>query len=60
MKKTEDISYKQVQFIRDMDTRTFDERHAALPFVRDEDLPEWESWWNRTLTGLAPKNVSTN
>lgn len=57
MKKIENIVYKQVQTIRDNDTRTFDERHAALPFVRDEDLPDWEDWWNRTMNGLAPKNV---
>jgi len=41
--------YKQLQFITDSDTRTFEERLAALPFVRDEDLPEWEEWANRTL-----------
>lgn len=60
MKKSEDIVYKQVQSIRENDTRTYEQRHDALPFVRDEDLPEWEEWWNRTMTGLAPKNVTNN
>ena len=61
MKKSEDISYKQVQFIRDNDTRTLEERHAALPFVRDEELPEWESWWTRTMSGIShTKNVANN
>lgn len=57
MKKSEEITYKQVQFIRDNDTRSFDERHATLPFVREEELPEWEEWWNRTLGGLMHNNV---
>lgn len=57
--KNDEIVYKQVQFIGSNDTRSFDERHSSLPFVRDEDLPEWENWWNRTLSGLNPnKNVS--
>lgn len=57
--KNDEIVYKQVQFIGSNDTRSFDERHASLPFVRDEDLPEWENWWNLTLSGLNPnKNVS--
>jgi hypothetical protein len=41
--------YKQLQYINENDTRTFDERLAALPLVRDEDLPEWEEWANRTF-----------
>ena len=60
MKKNEEIVYKQVQFIRDNDTRTVEQRHNDLPFVRDEDLPEWEAWWNHTMSGLAPKNVYNN
>lgn len=60
MKKSEVITYKQVQYIRENDQRTYEQRHAALPFVRDEDLPEWEEWWDRTLTGLAEKNVINN
>lgn len=47
--KNEEKVYKQVQFIRDNDTRTFDERHDALPFVRDEDLPEWKNWWENMM-----------
>lgn len=60
MKKSEDNSYKQIQFVRENDTRTYEQRHATLPFVRDEDLPEWEEWWNRTMTGLTPKHVINN
>jgi len=41
--------YKQVQFIKDLDTRNFEERLSSLPFVRDEDLPEWEEWANRAF-----------
>lgn len=41
--------YKQLQFIQDDDVRTFEERMLVLPFVRDEDLPEWEEWANRTF-----------
>jgi hypothetical protein len=41
--------YKQMQWIKDTDTRSFDERMASLPFVRDEDLPEWEEWANRAF-----------
>lgn len=37
--------YKQVQFIGANDTRSFDERFKALPFVREEDLEEWKNWW---------------
>jgi len=35
---------KTVQLITDGDTRTVEERIKALPFVRDEELPEWEEW----------------
>jgi hypothetical protein len=41
--------YKQMQWIKDTDTRSFDERMASLPFVRDEDLPEWQEWANRAF-----------
>jgi hypothetical protein len=44
-----DGEYKQMQWIKDTDTRSFDERMASLPFVRDEDLPEWEEWANRAF-----------
>jgi hypothetical protein len=60
MKKSENIVYKQIQSIHENDTRTYEQRHATLPFVRDEDLPEWEAWWDRTMTRLAPKNVTNN
>jgi len=46
---TSEVDYKQVQKIMDNDTRSFDERMACLPFVRDEDLPEWEEWANRAF-----------
>jgi hypothetical protein len=38
-----------IQFISDNDIRTIDERIKALPFVRDDELPEWEEWWMRTM-----------
>lgn len=41
--------YKQLQYIGENDTRTFEERLAALPVIRDEDLPEWEEWAKRTF-----------
>ena len=41
--------YKQMQWIKDTDTRSFEERMASLPFVRDEDLPEWQEWANRAF-----------
>jgi hypothetical protein len=41
--------YKQMQWIKDTDTRSFEERMACLPFVRDEDLPEWQEWANRAF-----------
>jgi len=41
--------YKQVQYISENDTRTFEQRLAALPAIRDEDLPEWEEWAKRTF-----------
>ena len=41
--------YKQVQWIKEDDTRSFDDRMASLPFIRDEDLPEWEEWANRAF-----------
>jgi len=41
--------YKQMQWIKDTDTRSFDERMTSLPFVRDEDLPEWQEWANRAF-----------
>jgi hypothetical protein len=40
----DDFNMKQVQFIGDNDTRTLEERLKSLPFVRDEELPEWEEW----------------
>ena len=46
---TSDKEYKQVQRIMDNDTRSFDERMASLPFVRDEDLAEWEEWADRAF-----------
>lgn len=44
MTGTFDGEYRQVQSIAYNDNRSFEERFAALPFVRDEDLPEWEEW----------------
>jgi len=41
--------YKQLQFIGENDTRTLEERLAALPVIRDEDLPEWKEWAIRTF-----------
>lgn len=41
--------YKQVQWIKENDNRSFDDRMASLPFIRDEDLPEWEEWANRAF-----------
>jgi hypothetical protein len=41
--------YKQLQFIGENDTRTFEERLAALPAIRDEDFAEWEEWATRTF-----------
>jgi hypothetical protein len=41
--------YKMVQKIDESDCRGFDDRLASLPFVRDEDLPEWEEWANRAF-----------
>jgi hypothetical protein len=41
--------YRMVQKIDESDNRGFDDRLAALPFVRDEDLPEWEEWANRAF-----------
>ena len=55
-----EINYKQVQFIQDNDTRTFEQRMATLPFVRDEELPEWKLWWEKNLSGLDTRNVSNN
>lgn len=62
MNKSENVSYhnrkpinngyQQVQFLADNDTRTYEERVASLPFVRNEDLPQWENWWSYTSTGL--------
>lgn len=49
--KNEEIVYKQVCSIADNDGRSFEERFRDLPFVRDEDLPEWEEWWNRAISG---------
>jgi hypothetical protein len=49
MTGTFDGEYRQVQSIAYNDTRSFEERLAALPFVRDEDLPEWEEWANRAF-----------
>jgi len=43
--KNDEIIYKQVKFISDDDNRSFDQRFADLPFVRDEDFPEWKKWW---------------
>lgn len=40
----EEITMKQVQFIGDNDNRTFEERLAALPNIREEELPEWREW----------------
>lgn len=55
-----DYEMKQVQYIGDTDTRSFIERHNSLPFVRDEELPEWEEWWNRVFFGIVKENVSNN
>ena len=41
--------YKQLQFIKEDDVRTFDERMAALSAIRDEDFPEWKEWAEHTL-----------
>lgn len=49
MTGTFDGEYRQVQSIAYNDTRSFEERLAALPFVRDEDLPEWEEWARRAF-----------
>lgn len=46
---TSDREYKQVQVILDNDNRSFDQRFASLPFVREEELPEWEEWANRAF-----------
>lgn len=43
------MQYRVVQTISESDSRGFDARFAALPFVRDEDLPEWEEWANRAF-----------
>ena len=41
---TFDKEYRAVQRIDENDTRSFEERFASLPFVREEDLPEWQEW----------------
>ena len=41
--------YKVAQRFEETDTRTFNERHATLPFVREEDYSEWIEWANRTF-----------
>lgn len=46
---TSDREYKQVQFILENDNRSFEERFSSLPFVREEELPEWEEWANRAF-----------
>lgn len=51
--------YQPIQIIEDGDTRTIEERLSVLPFVRDEDFPEWESWWKKTFAGLS-HNVPNN
>jgi hypothetical protein len=48
--------YKQVQFIGENDTRSFDERFKTLPFVREEDLNEWKSWWEDLMNLSAEAN----
>jgi|LakMenE18May11ns_1017448.scaffolds.fasta_scaffold9957994_5 hypothetical protein len=40
----EEITMKQVQIVSDDDTRTLEQRLAALPNIRDEELPEWREW----------------
>jgi hypothetical protein len=59
MTGTFDIEYKQVQWIDENDNRSFDERMSSLPFIRDEDLPEWEEWANRAFPG-AKMYVNNN
>lgn len=51
--------YKQVQYINPNDTRSYDERLKALPFVREEDLDEWKNWWEE-LMGLREEANSNN
>jgi hypothetical protein len=46
------VEYKQVCFVGENDTRSVEERMKDIPFIRDEDLPEWESWWERTFFGI--------
>jgi hypothetical protein len=41
--------YKQLQFIKEDDVRTFEQRMAALPAIRDEDFPEWKEWAEQAL-----------
>jgi hypothetical protein len=52
--------YKQVQFIAPNDTRTFEERHRNLPFVREEDHEEWKNWWENLMNIGPNNNVSYN
>ena len=42
----DEVIIKQVQFIGNNDNRTLEERLKTLPFVRDEELPEWQEWAN--------------
>ena len=53
------INYHPVQLIGENDTRTIEDRLYTLPVIREEELPEWESWWNRTFVGLN-HNVPNN
>jgi len=56
---TFDKEYRAVQRIDENDTRSFEERFASLPFVREEDLPEWQEWANRSFP-FAYENVNNN
>ena len=56
---TFDKEYRAVQIIDENDTRSFEERFASLPFVREEDLPEWQEWANRSFP-FAYENVNNN
>jgi hypothetical protein len=49
MTGTFNVEYRPVQRILENDTRSIEERMAALPFVREEDLPEWKEWANRAF-----------
>jgi len=44
--------------VTENDTRTFEQRLADLPLVREEEYPEWEAWWNRVWISIENKKSS--